>query len=86
MSNPAPKPKKYIVINMMTDGTVQVDNKTITWAAAHKLITDGRKHNQSVKSQAAAARKAATKAKNADKVKAQIAAVEAKLAKLQKAA
>lgn len=84
----AHKPKALATIIVMTDGTLRekgVNGPNLGWQAAHTMVTNARKHNQKVRATQAAAKRAESKAKNAPKVKAQIAAVEARLAKLKAA-
>lgn len=68
--------KNGVSIRVYEDGTVSYgDGSPLTWAEAHALITDGRKHNQ-------AERKAAAAAKRGNKTEDRRKALQAKLEKL----
>lgn len=86
MENSAPKPNGKVTITVMGDGTAKIGGKPVSWADAHKVVTDGRKRNQSVKRSLTAAKQKATKAQRAEKKAAQIARIEKRLAKLTQAA
>jgi MOSC domain-containing protein YiiM len=75
--------KNGVSIRVYEDGTVSYgDGSPMTWAEAHKLVTDGRKHFQAERRDRNGAKKSERAAAKRAKLEAKLAGINAALAAL----